>query len=409
MGVSGGLLASVALAVQAYTAPNEAPDEATLQWALELYEHQLPAISWASARVATGEPRSLITTAFEPVRTSFGPPKMMRVLKAMERHLSRPGLDPRTVRSMFEALDAEARRLGLPFHADVELEHPWPDSARWVVWLKTYRISAKRRAETASDEYTVWWLDRLDHLGVREERMGWRKAGEKSAVVLLDVVRRHWREDLAPRLGKKSGGRRRPHLYAELKAALVEDLGRPTGAPVEALANCEARFGSRLRVEPETEIPPEALACAELARGFEPIIVDLLARRVEQHEIQHAIDDRALDPPSRVMQQIGVEAEISPEQVTAELSAILAEIARGPEPRLALAHALSLGSELGRAHAVTADVLLDVLNPAREDALTLLQRPQTELAMRARHAHLELFERELESVRVRSEVPLGAH
>jgi len=127
---------------------------------------------------------------------------------------------------------------------------------------------------------------------------------------------------------------------------------------------------------------------------FHPL-VEVLARRVEQHEVQHAIDDRDLEPPPEVLARCNATPTASPEDVTAEVSAILAEIVRGPLPRLTLAHAISLGSELGEAHHLTAEVLLEVMNPDREDLRALLRRPGPELVSRAQRAYTRLFGRAL--------------
>lgn len=399
VGITGVLLASTA-----FVSYGRAPtiqlltDEETPRWAVELYEHHLPAISWASARVAMGERRGLIKEAFEPVWVTGTPPEIARVLEELERRLRRPGLDPRQVRELLHALNLAAQKLGLPLYADVQLEPASSKSAKWVVWIKTYRIAAVRTVAAEGTDHTVFWLDRLDQLGVVEDRLGWKKANEAHAAVLLDVVRRHWREDLAPHLAAEPRGRRARHLYARLRAELVSDLERAIAGPLAEAIECQARFGPLLGIEKEAEVPPEAQTCWRLARSVEPAVVELLARRVEQHEVQHAIDDRDLEPPPEVSSRCQGDPSASPESVTAEVSAILAEIDRGPLPRLALAHAISLGSELGRTHRLAAEVILEVVNPDGEDVLALLRRPRAELSLRARLAYVQLFGREVARV-----------
>lgn len=375
------------------------------EWARELYEHHLPALSWASARVALGGRRELVAEALAPAFASLEaadpPPVFPRILRELERRMTRPGFDPKAVRALFDALNQAAARSGLPLYADVQLERVHPEKGKWAIWIQTFRVVAVRRAATPKGEHAVLWLDRLGDPGIREERLGWKKGHEPHAVVLLDVVRRHWREDLAPHLVEGPAGRRARHLYAQLGHALRADLERSIGGSLTEELDCRARFGASLWLEDEGEVPPEARPCWGRTRALEPVIVEALARRVEQHELQHAIDARELEPPPVLQAGCAREETCSPAEVTAEVSAVLAEVARGPAPRLALAHFVSLGAELGGSRAVAARSILELMSSEGEDAVRLLQRPGPELSLRARRAYRRLFEREVVEVMVR--------
>lgn len=364
-------------------------------WARALFEEHLPAISWATARVALGEPRARIEDALRPLRAEPLPPAIAGVLRDLARPLTRPGLRPRAVREHFEALNRAVQAMGLPLYANVEFEQVPPETGKWVVWVATYRVVAVRDVQTSAGAHRVHWLERLDQLGVREDRLGWKKAHEPQAAVLLDVVRRHWREDLAPRLAANPGRGHARHLYARLRTELLSELERALGPAVVEDVACRAQHGTQLGLDSPESVSPEALRCWSLTRAVEPAVVALLARRVEHHELQHAIDARALEVPGIVSARCAAEAGCVPEQVTAELSAVLAEIARGPLPRLTLAHFLSMGAERGHSAGMAAEVVLQLLRGPDESALSLSRRPSSELALRARKAYQRLFERPL--------------
>ena len=399
--LGGLLLISAVLAARAWPAePQLRTGEPLPAWALELYAERLPNISWASARVAHGEPRQLIIEAF---RTLEAPPipGVARALRDLERHLTRPGVQPRIVREQIEALNTAALGSGLPLYADVQFERVPPKTGKWAVWIQTYRVTTVREAETSDGRHLVDWLKRVGSLDLHENRLGWKKASEVHATVLLDVVRRHWREDLAPRLAAKARPAHATHLYRQIRSELLLDLERAVGGPVTEDVECRARFGVALWAEDAADVAPEALECWHLTRSLEPAIVEVLARRIEHHELQHAIDGHTREFEPELAAMLSEYGEFFANEITAETSAVLAEVARGPEPRLTLAHFLSMGAELGQARGIAAELVLRAMSPEGEDAVRLLERPRVVLAHRARRAYKRLFGHEVAEAEVR--------
>jgi hypothetical protein len=133
----------------------------------------------------------------------------------------------------------------------------------------------------------------------------------------------------------------------------------------------------------------EPSPCARKRKEVQDRSVEILARQIEGHELQHQIDGDALVAPELVWRAMGDEGDMAL-RVSAELSAYLAEIVRAPLPRQALAHFASLGVESDTTEAWAWQVAAPLL--LREaDLNVVLESGDEEIRNRAAAAHLAVF------------------
>jgi hypothetical protein len=210
--------------------------------------------------------------------------------------------------------------------------------------VKTYSVARAVVATDAPRSYGVLWLDRLDKLNVEEQRLGWRKRGMPYGVVILDVIRDDWSRDFwQPALL----GEQEPR--AGLLALLRSDGLSGTEAESLVTQAMTCRDDRPLFQEDQDDdssdddrpaapaISDASSPCALQRKELQDRSVRVLAKQVEGHELQHQIDGDEIAVPDLVWMVVGDEGTAA-QQVTAELSAYLAEIVRAPVPYLALAH-----------------------------------------------------------------------
>jgi hypothetical protein len=382
-------------------------------WALALYRDHLPRIAIAAGQSAPDDHALLDEVTARAVTAADGHPDLAAAIERMGGAARDVRDNARTLRRSGEAINVAAREAGLPFYVDVNvLGNRRRD--QWIFYLKTYRIRRTRIARAGDASYAALWVDRLDHTNVVERQLGWTKRDQPRGMVILDVVRDYWRDDLAPAL---AGGTLSHYariyedyaylLYADLMRALDADP-RVDGDSFAALVACiedgtltyEGGWRSEpveilaQRIEPAPMAKREGGAeCEDVRRRIEPVIVEVLARKVEVHEVQHVIDGRSLEAPAALRATMAGYSEDAIAFATAELSAYLAEVAHSNLPRLALVHFLAISAQRDRTPEAFAGHVARVALEREGPLDTLLSGSEDEVRAAADRAYAELFGR----------------
>lgn len=389
----------------------EAPD-----WATTLYRDALPQLFIAADGAEDDEGLAdLALAAAEAHRLAAAQPDLQAEIDRLAEIVHRPRRHRRALEHLGGRINAAARRVALPFYLDLQVvSYARPGDTRgWMVHAKTYRLVRARRFRIDGRARAALWLERLDGLNLTDARLGWTRHDAPEGMVVLDVVRAHWREDLAPALSGVAGLGRRRRTYARHAATLVKDLsaaleGRAEPGDLPRLLRCLADDPG---LYAETALRhPRRRRCATLLRTLEPTIVEVLAEKVEAHELQHVADGSRLAPPQPLLQAMRGYDEAAVRFGAAELSAYLAEVARSPTPKLALTHFLALAqaqprSAEGFAGRVAVDTLRAVTGLGPQ---AMLRRPRAEVRSAASAAYRRLFGHALANPELMNPAPPSA-
>ncbi|MCB9649996.1 MAG: hypothetical protein H6730_25925 [Deltaproteobacteria bacterium] len=367
------------------------------RWATELYTSALPRVAIAAQEVdLPGGDAALAAAVGRAVGLAAPAPAVAEVVEELGRLSPSPGQHRRALERLGERLNEAARQASLPFYVDLQVYGLPRDGAApdWLLALKTYRIEEAHRFLASGQLRSTLWLRRLDRTNLTDARLGWTRHDAPEGVVMLDVIRDHWEQDLAPALGGVASAKsRRTRTYARHARALTEDLahavaGRVEPGDVEALLACMARGGRGTRRRAPAR-------CQQLEETVEPEILQALAHKVEVHELRHAMDGLQLRPPRALLDAMPGFSEQSVSFAAAELSAYLTEVAASPVPRVALAHFLALAeahprSPEGFAGRLAAEALRE---GSGLDPHQLLETDGDEVATAAAYAYERLFGR----------------
>lgn len=381
-------------------------------WALALYRDHLPRIAIAAGQSTPDDHRLLDEVTARAVAAIEGSEELALAVARLGDAASDVPSHGRALRSAGEAINAAARDAGLPFYVDVNVLGNRRRS-EWVFYLKTYRIRRTRVARVGDASYAALWVDRLDRTNVVERQLGWTKRDQPRGMVILDVVRDYWRDDLAPVLAA-ADGTSIPRIYEDYGDLIHADLARALDASdatddFEALVACIAHgtitYDGGWRTEPveilaqrleparAAERQDPAATCEATRRRVEPMLVEVLAKKVEVHEVQHVVDGRTLEAPDVLRAAMAGYSEEAIDFATAELSAYLAEVAHSNLPRLALVHFLAIAAQ--RAHTPEAFAGQAAREVLEEDipVSTLLTGSEAQLRAAADRAYAKLFGR----------------
>ncbi|MHB8877239.1 MAG: hypothetical protein ACYC8T_26370, partial [Myxococcaceae bacterium] len=343
-------------------------------WALELYERQLIDLVFAVSR-STGprDPGELDRAVAQAVSKASPVPALALAIDELGVLVRDVPSNRRAIERQGDRLNEAARAAGLPFYADVNVMG-FPDGrrVRWVFYVKTYRISRVRTARVGEASYGVLWLERLDDTNVVERLLGWKKRALPYASVILDKLSGLWRDELLPALAF-AGSPDNPYANVadELREDFEAELGERGRALLAEAVDCVQEKGLELGCEAELE-------------AIEPEVVQLLARVVESHELQHVIDEGRAEAPPSLKERMTRYGDDSVEAATDELSAYLAEMGRSAQPRLALGHLKAVSRQPGSSESFAGVVLLEALLQPGEEVHQLSKLPREALGERAR-------------------------
>lgn len=401
-------------------------------WATKLYRDLIPRIAIAAGRDSHRRP-DLVDAATEDAAEAAAPlPELARSIRALGRAARDVDDHRHSLVRTTERLNEVAQEAGIPFYVDANVVgFKSGDTYDWTFYLKTYRIRRTRRAHVGQESYDALWLERLDRTNIVEAKLGWTKRDQPRGMVILDVVRDYWRDDLAPAL---SGASRISPLAAiyddhadRIEMDLADALDRvgftDAVAPsvrLERFLSCvgrgEVRYADEWR-EPvdvysqqkhiaataEREVGPY---CHRARESIEPMILEVLAMKIEVHEVQHVADGRELSPPKALRRAMSGYTEESIDFATAELSAYLAEIAHSNLPRLSLVHFMAVAAQRGRSpEGFAGEVAEATLTKGGTTIDELLTGPTEELRSAAKTAYADLFGHDLPAVTI-TEAPL---
>lgn len=314
-------------------------------WAEHLYRDLLPELSNA---LDEDDPLQAIEALrVRAVAAAEQSPRLTTSINELTRLLAK-NIEPdeRELNKALRRLNESARREHLPFYLDANVRGPRD------IWFLTYRVREARPLVLEDREVEALWIERYDHLAVIEQRLGWKPAHDRRALVLLDAVRARWKYELAPALEGTLENRYTPH-----RERLLAELSNATGLT-------------------------DPLADPERA-------MQAIAESVEAHEVMHVLDDDSIIPPREVRaSHLSFRSAALHKAAASELSAYLAEISRSPVPTLALIDLLVFAnSEAPRPEAIAARIARELLLDGEEFPL--------DLPARARAAHRDLFGREV--------------
>lgn len=384
-GLSLVVVVSTWIAIDVAMTPKTPPWrlESAPQWATDLYATKIPRFV-IEAQWARGDEAD--RTAFdgavrEAVEAARPNPRLAEALTRLAALSLEPGANRRELRRVQNELNEIAREAGLPLYLDVNVRgrrlSRW--DVHWLYYIKSYRIVRFRKTTCGSAQYGALWVERIDRTNVVETNLGYKKLDQPYGMVLLDVLARHWRDDLAPALAGTGDEDGLASIYSEHREPIIIDL-------VAASDDGEV-IRADLRCREEQSVSP---SCLTLGPRAQSAAVEALAEKVEMHELQHVIDGESIKPPDVLRALMAGYTEDALFLAAAELSAYLAEMARSRQPRLALAHLIAVGSRApntAEAHAAAiAFVALDAEDPA-----LLLSLSPGQLRDRARQAYADLF------------------
>lgn len=374
------------------------------RWAMQLYAEQIPNIAAAAADVdLPGGPALLQTRIRSAMQTANSAPVLAKAVASFGYKAQNPGENRRALRQAAVQINDAARAAHLPFYLDLQLigSHRATRSKRWTANIRTYRIEQARRFEISKEIRSSLWLSRLDTSRSGETRLGWTGHDAHEGMVMLDVVRDHWRQDLLPAL---VGHAPYPQMkiYSRHARVLSADLANALAPQVPA-----DMLGKLLQCAAEGNRNPH---CQSTQRSVEPRLLHILAQKVEAHELRHAADGARLAPPARLLTVMPGHSEDAVHFAASELSAYLAEVASCPVPRLALAHFYALSKARPRSpEGFAGRVAFDTL--AAQTGLSphqLIDRPAKEVAQAAAEAHRRLFGQTLARPRPLDPLPRDA-
>jgi hypothetical protein len=374
------------------------------------------------------------------------------------------------------AFDAEAARRGLPYFVESTLIRNNRDGVTLPV-IYAYYIERETQLRGADRGVRALHVRRLDNLNIASAAMGYTKPSSTVALILLDHVEGHLLQYVLPAVAEEGDTvlvdiksldpesawqkelRERSRAivreaYASLPGvspATIQELGKLLYRRRELVRSWMKALDKRnIRLRMPSRLIPEADYAEELrgqvtglqewnaihARLLEREVLqafdavrDQYARSIEQHEAQHQLDYARTSKkiPPRVAAVMGVDAAAPlsegsfDEYVVGEVSAYLAEIARGPDsPSLLLMVLLQSAfdaSEWGGAYCYAALAVLDAIGrelslpdeeltgygQVRRDRVTarftaVTGRPAEEIRKAARRAWEGAFEATLPDV-----------
>ncbi len=373
-------------------------------WALQLYTTDIPNLARAATDVDLpgGEAR-LETQVRRCTQTAQTRPDLVKALRTFALQAQNPGENRRALRRTANKINNAARSAGLPFYLDLQLigSQRSTRQRRWSATVKTYRIEQARRFQMSENIRSSLWLSRLDASHAAETRLGWTGHDAQEGMVMLDVVRDHWRQDLLPALVGQAAYPQMK-IYSRHARTLSADLAHALAPQVPADA-----LGKLLECAADGHRNAHCLATR---RAVEPRLLHVLAQKVEAHELRHAADGARLPPPTQLLELMHGHSEQSVHFAASELSAYLAEVASCPVPRLALTHFYALAKARPRSpEGFAGRVAFDAL--AAQTGLSahrLIDRPAREVAKAAAEVHHMLFGRPLYRPRPLEPLPLDA-
>jgi hypothetical protein len=365
-------------------------------WMVELYQRRLPNIGIAcGGSDYAGRDRRLRRTIEQAAELASPQPELAGAIRALSPLVLDLMDNQRSVLRAVDRINEAARENGVPFYVDVDLV-PVRRGGAYLHYLhvKTYRIERVRHAKEGLGTYTALWLSRSDRTNVLDARLGWTRQNEHHGMIVLDVVREYWLTDVAPALAGLEDTRVQ-EIYGRHAERLTEEIAR-AGAELLELDPAAWRSVVEARLDCFLEDAPN---CAELAEVVDEAALEVLARKVETHELQHVIDGKDLVHPGPLRTVMTSYSEDAITFAAAELSAYLAEVARSGQPRIALVHFLALAEvQPYSPEGFAGRVALEHLVRDGETSLELLDLPEAELAARAKHAHEQLFGKSLETL-----------
>lgn len=382
-------------------------------WGTALYRDLLPRLAIAATHSSPSDHRLLDEVTSDAIDAADDVPELADAIRRLGRAARDVGGRHRLLVRAGEDINVAARAAGVPFYVDVNvIGRRGEDGNEWMFYLKTYRIRRTRIARLGDASYAALWLERLDRTNVVERQLGWTKRDQPRGMVILDVVRDYWRDDLAPVLAGNEHrfyGRYGALLRADLERAIARHPRAPKEASLSKLLECieagELGDDEGWRTEPVlaeyVDGAPAARAeeddaCTSARQAVEPIVIELLAEKVEVHELQHVVDGGSPKVPESLRAKMRGYSEASLGFATAELSAYLAEIARSNLPRLALVHFLALGAQSERSpESFAARVAEETIVEGGSTPNALILGPEDELRAAAEKAHARLFGRSL--------------
>ncbi len=337
IGIAAACGAVMMLAGALREAPREAPT-----WNLQsaqpdlhtLFADVLPELAMlADRRDWKGTQEAFDKTTVRAASLTSGLPALSTPIQNLCRDMMYPGRRRQRLESTARQINDTLRESGQPFFVDLEVvaRQDRRGDLTWSTHLKTYEVERARTVQSERSEATSIWLARLDRLNLSEAQLGWTAHRTRHGVVVLGAVQSYWRQDLAPSLAGPVSGRLAS--YARNRGALRNELvnvlaGRGvTARQFELLLRCTRK--------PTT-------GCAKLQASVEPIVLELISRKVEAHELQHALDGMAPPAPEKLRKALRGRANADIMTASAELSAYLAEFARSPLPVLSKVHLQAL-------------------------------------------------------------------
>jgi hypothetical protein len=389
----GGLIAGIdALDVPRATEWPLAREE---DWMTELYERRLPMIGVAAGGTEyPGRSKRIRRTVDAAAELAKGRPELERAIRKLAPIVIDLPEERRSVAHVADEINDIARASGIPFFLDTDVLGVKRGGAfLYFLYVKSYRIDRVRHAKQGRGEYTALWVTRADHTNVIESRLGWTRHDARHGMVVLDVVRDYWTEDVAPAIAGLGAGPVQA-IYSRHAEALESDLAGAIAARI-GVDEGAARMALKRRLACLEE---EADACRHLASAVDAVVVEILAEKVETHELQHVMDGMEVPHPEALLDLMPAHSEDSITFAAAELSAYLAEVARSPQPRIALVHFLALAATKPHSpEGYAGRIALERLAIAGESPDELLDLPEAELRARATAAHETLFGGELRS------------
>lgn len=368
-------------------------------WMTELYERRLPAIGVAAGGTAYPGRRSRIRRSVEKAAGLAAPaPELAAAIERLTPLVTRLPEERFALAATADEINRAARAAGVPFYLDID-----PVAVRrgraylHYLHVKSYRIDRVRHARSGFAGYTALWVERADRSNIVDARLGWTRHDERHGMVVVDVVRTYWSDDVAPALAGSPNGPIRG-IYARHGEALRADLARGVADLLDLdQKTARAALDARLACLLEHRSAPSggdvgAVEPCEPAAAIDAAVVEILARKVETHELQHAIDGPDLPHPAPLQQAMNGYSEGAVTFAAAELSAYLAEVARSGQPRMALVHFLALAAVRPRSpEGFAGRVAIEHLTYLGESVDQLLELPEAELRARASEVRADLF------------------
>ncbi len=392
------LTASVLLVGPARQSARSWPLRAPKPWTVALYETRLPHLGIAAGQVGDYGPE-VLQEAIEGAAQQAPDLRLKREIQALGALLHAPGKNRRAMLKRSESINEIARELGLPYYLDLNIMgyRSRSAAARWLFFAKTYRIDRVRTGTRGNHSANALWVERADSTNVVEQRLGWTKHDQPQGMIVLNVIRAYWQEDLAPILAGHPNASALGEQYVKHAQLIERELIAAVRArlPPHERAQLSARWKAAL----DKTHPEHASAFTWLS----PKVISTLARKVEVHELQHVFDGSELPAPEPLLLRMQGHERSSVQFAAGELSAYLAEIVYSELPRLALLHFIAI-SNSGGPEFFAAEVALEALASGEKGgADRLFELPAGVLRARARGAYERLFRRSLSPIEVSEE------